>query len=220
MRLRLTTLLLLLFISFIAGFFVSFVFVEKKQKNRGETAFVVSPPETIFVENEKIVYKTKTKFVEKVDTFKVVDTMYVYGQLTYFSKVERRMLDYFLLVDSIYFTPRGETGILTVDGYLFQKEPVPIFLDIRLKDKGVLYSYSSVKSWNGRFDIYATYQDERNPFQFFAGGGVRLGNALYLSVSSLYKQKYLATLSIDSKGQIGLGLKINITDFVYGKNSR
>lgn len=172
---------------------------------------VFSPPETIFVTKDKIIEKVKREFVIKVDTLYKYDTLYVIDNAIWRAGIKREFLDIFELVDTLKFSfLDNNTGLFGIEGLIYQTRPLPVLMDIRLKDDGIWYSWGTLKSWNGRIEITARYYDERNQFRFYTGGGVLVGNGLFGGLGVLYREKYLTNLFLTTQGDIGIGLQIKI----------
>ena len=209
---------LLLFV-FVVIVLIFAVLKKEKRGEKKEKIVVVSPPETVFVSKDNVVYKTQKIFVPKVDTVVKYDTVYAFGEgIVWKARIERELLDYFVLIDTLRFSHLDEkVGLFGVNGLLYQKEQIPIFLELKLKDSGIYYIYSTPKSWYGRFNITARYYDERNPFKIYAGAGLILGNAMSLNLGVLYREKYFVSGFITSNGQLGLSLQIKLNDFIWKK---
>lgn len=194
--------------------FAYFVFLQFFKKG-GEKQIVkeISPPETVYVRDGKVVYRTQKIYVPRVDTIVKRDTIYLTQSGIWQARVERRLLDHFVLIDTIKFSIFDDVnGFLDLYSFLYQEKPIPLYIDFRLKDKEFYYVFSTSKPFEGRFSIYTRYYDERNPFRIYGGIGLFLGKNLSLNLSTLYKEKYLVTGQITTSGDVGLSLQIKLSD--------
>lgn len=191
---------------------VSFLYFRPRKEVRSPEPVQFSIPETIFVPLEgKPIIKEKTIFKTRIDTFYLRDTVYITQEGEFKALVDRQILDVFVLRDTLTFCLKDENyGVFGVKGFLYQFEPVPVWMDIRIKDEGLFYRYSTLKNWAGRIQINAVYTDERTPFKFYGGGGIVFGKSLMLAGSVLFREKYLLSPFLTTAGDIGVSLQIKI----------
>lgn len=195
---------------FLAYGYFSYAVKYRELRSERQNFTQVIPSETVFVEINKPIVKVKKEFISKVDTVYKYDTLYAFGSgITWKAGIEREFLDIFKIIDTVKFSHLDENaGLFGVEGLIYQIQPLPVVVDIRLRDNGVWYSWGTLKTWQGRLKIDATYYDERSPFKFYIGGGVLMGRGVYGGINVLYREKYLGNLWFTNKGDVGLGFQI------------
>jgi len=129
------------------------------------------------------VYVTKFAFKERVDTIRIRDTLVSVNEqdLTFSAVFNRRILDVFLLTDTLHCKVYESYALLGMNSILMQIEPIWVY--VTKKNDGVYYDVRP-EEWRGRIGV--KYRE--NMGNYFVGAGLLFKKGMYLSAGAMHKR--------------------------------